>query len=181
MRVTTASIFLDLMKGIMSRLTILSPNDSVVTFGVTCHWIPSLDLPVVIIISSNVVLSVKVTPSTTLPLSTHWPLLTTPAVAPFATWTVCDVIFTLSAWGIWSKAIFPKFLEVSSLHVLETVSDTQSVSQAPQSTSLNPVWTSIPNSATAASYSLVFSITFASKRFVSVQVSESGFKVILPL
>ena len=166
-----ASTFLDLMKGIISRLTILSPNDVDVTTGLTLYWTPVLDSCVPISTSWNVVL-VIIAVSEIISSLEKFP--------PWA-WGIVFVKFCSVAILLASAAVkLPKFWRSVSVYVFSTFSPTKSVCQEPQSTSLNPVWASIPNSSIAWSYSAVCSITFASSLFVSVQVSESGFNLISP-
>ena len=153
------------MKGIISRLTILSPKEVDVTTGLTWYWTPSLDWCVPTSTSWNVVF-VRIAASV---------MKSSPEKLPPWAWGMVFVIFWFDAISLASAlVIVPKFCLLDSVHVFWTVSPMKSVCQPPQSTSLNPVWTSIPNSWIAWSYSPVCSITFASSFFVSVQVSESG-------
>ena len=154
------------MKGIVSRLRTLFPITSLVNLGVTFHCTPSRDCLVVCIISWNLVVVVRRRSLTR--LSQRLPVKFNLAPALFAMRLACQIL------------VSPKFLELDSVHVLPTDVPLQSVCHEPQSTSLNPVWTLIPNLLTAASYCSVFSVIFASTLFVSVQVSESGFIFISP-
>ena len=155
----------------MSRLIILSPNDVDVTTGLTWYWTPSLDWCVLTSTSWNVVL-VRIAASETKSSAEKFPPLP---------WGIVFVIFCSVAMLLASATvILPKFCLFDSDHVSWTLSPTKSVCHPPQSTSLNPVWTSIPNSWIAWSYSPVCSITFALSLFVSVQVSESGFNLMSP-
>ena len=170
MRVVAISIFLVLMKGIISRLTILSPNDVDVTTGLTLYWTPCLDECVPTSTSWNVVL---VTIAVSLIRSS--PEKFEPC------WGMVFVKFCCVATLLASEIDnVPKLVWFDSVNVSLTVSPIKSVCHPAQSTSLNPVWTLIPKSETAASYAPVSLIKFALILFVSVQVSESGVNLILP-
>ena len=170
MRLVAISIFLDLMKGITSRLTILSPNDVDVTTGLTLYWTPCLDLCVPTSISWNVVLVIiaaSLTRSSPEKLAPCWGIV-------FVKFCCVAILLASAILNV------PKLFWFDSVNVSLTVSPTKSVCHPPQSTSLNPVWTLIPKSETAASYAPVSLIIFALILFVSVQVSESGLNLILP-
>ena len=182
------SIFLDLIKGIISRLKVLSPKDSFVIWGVTRHARPCLDCWVVTSTSWNLLKVCNLALRIARSAGSLLPLLSL-TMSPLGGLDPPRLLLRIRkfwkvnlSWarGLPSTAIFPKFCHDSSSQVLVTLSEDQSDCQEPHSASPNPVWVSTPNLATAASYSSVFSIMFAFTRFVSVQTSDSGFIAIDP-
>ena len=158
------------MKGIISRLRVLSPRDCSLTFGVTWYWIPSLDCWLVVIVSWYVcVVFNTVSAILPSPFGNHF---------PFNFFTIAKLAtcwrFNFTPGGRSLGSTIPNCFSVVSVQVLSTASDVQFVSHAPQFTSLNPVCSSIPNIATVLSYIAVSTVTFASTLFVSIQMSESG-------
>ena len=173
MREVTISIFLLLMKGTISRLTSFSPITSEVSTGVTFIWIPSLDWRVVWSISLNVVVTLRWT-------FLRERLLPRPRMLIFGgSWNLPPRRVPKRRMKVLVD-IFPKFDTAVLVNEFTTCWPAQSVCHEPHCCSPRPVWVSIPNSLTAWSYSSVFMITLASTNFVSVQVSESGFNLILP-
>ena len=174
MREVTISIFLFLMKGTISRLTSFSPITSEVSTGVTFIWIPSLDWRVVWSISLNVVSTLRWTFLITLLLPIP------PLILIFGgSWNLPPRRLANRLRNLLAL-IFPLFWTEVLVNEFTTCWPAQSVCHEPHCASPRPVWVSIPKSRTAISYSDVFMTTLASTNFVSVQVSESGFNLILP-
>ena len=173
----------------ISRLKVLSPKDWFVIWGVTRHARPCLDCWVVTSTSWNLLKVCNLALRIALSSGTLLPLLSLTEGVKGGLDPPRLLLRIRKSWklnlvsvlgGSELRAIVPKFDHDSSSQVLVTLSEDQSDCQEPHSASPKPVWVSIPNLATAASYSSVFSIMFASTRFVSVQTSDSGFIAIDP-